>query len=78
MVSNVLSIIIGVIIIFILIVYGVIPLIESLVSLHETELEKMKDSVLKLILVVIIIVMIGFLVTYLTMTNLIDFIRVIR
>lgn len=76
--SNVISIIIGVIIIFILIVYGVIPLIESLVSLHETELEKMRDSVLKLILVVIIIVMIGFLVTYLTMTNLIDFIKVIR
>lgn len=76
--SNVLSIIIGVMIIFILIVYGVIPLIESLVSLHETEIEKMKDSVLKLILVVLIIVMIGFLITYLTMTNLIDFIRVIR
>lgn len=76
--SNVLSIIIGVMIIFILIVYGVIPLIESLVSLHETELEKMKDSVLKLILVVLIIVMIGFIITYLTMTNLIDFIRVIR
>lgn len=75
--SSVLSIIIGAIIIFLLIRCGVIPYLEILLSLSEFEIDKWKEYGLKLILVVILIVMIGFVITYLSMINLIEFVHAI-